>query len=102
MKFGLTKEQYDFIITSIVQPLESLGSKVFCFGSRARGDFKPYSDLDIMVENNDRDLSKEINAIRDMTIESNFPYKIDLVLYSEFAESYKANYSKDKRPFTRP
>ena len=64
---------------------------MFCYGSRARGDHQPYSDLDIMVESN-HDLSTLISLLQEKLSNSNFPYKIDLVEYRDFADSYKEGY----------
>lgn len=97
MKFGLKDNQYDFILKNIVRPLEAQGAKVYCFGSRARGDHRPFSDLDIMVENDNVDFSTQVSNIRDAITDSNFPYKVDIVLFSEFADSYKPGYLKDKK-----
>jgi predicted nucleotidyltransferase len=41
----------------VVKPLLALGAEVFVFGSRARGDSQPFSDLDLMIEA-ETDLSK--------------------------------------------
>tara|TARA_B100001248_G_scaffold262158_1_gene256438 strand:+ start:427 stop:729 length:303 start_codon:yes stop_codon:yes gene_type:complete len=98
MKFGLTKEEFQFIYESVVQPLEKLGAKVFCYGSRARGDYNKFSDLDIMVEGGSN-LDGILSSIREKLVNSNFPYKVDLVEYKHFADSYKKGYNNDKVPF---
>jgi predicted nucleotidyltransferase len=98
MKFGLTPPQYQFIIDTVLLPLESVGATIWCCGSRARGNHLPFSDLDLMVET-DKDLSREVSRIQEMLQNNNFPFKVDLVLFSEFAESYKVGYQKDRKPF---
>jgi predicted nucleotidyltransferase len=98
MKFGLTDQEYHFIETNVVAPMSKLGAVVWCFGSRARGNFKRFSDLDLMIEI-DRDLSQEINAIRELLTNSNFPIKVDIVQLSEFAESYRKGYQQEKKLF---
>lgn len=97
--FGLTAEEYSYITLNVVEPLEELGAKAWCFGSRARGDFHPFSDLDIMIEAPSVDISHKLGEIRETLSNSNFPYKVDIVLQSEFAESYKDGYLKDRQPF---
>jgi uncharacterized protein len=93
MKFGLTTSELNFILSTIVDPIKKQGAKVFCYGSRARGDYKKFSDLDLMVENGD-----EINLyeLHEKVQESNFPYKVDIVHYKDFADAYKTGYEKDK------
>lgn len=98
MKFGLSEEQYQFVIEQVVKPLENQGAQIWCYGSRARGSHKKFSDLDLMVES-DKDLSQIISNIQEILSKSNFPYKVDLVDYKNFANSYKEQYQKDKIRF---
>lgn len=95
MKFGLTLEQIKFVQELIVNPLRSQGATVYCYGSRARGDFKRFSDLDLMIESKTKG-KLDLGEMHEKIQNSNFPYKIDLVQYSEFADAYKPSYQKDK------
>ncbi|HIC09353.1 MAG TPA: nucleotidyltransferase domain-containing protein [Aquificales bacterium] len=52
--------------------------EVYLFGSRARGDFSPYSDVDIAILSR-RDLSEKLTLLREILEESNFPLKVDIV-----------------------
>jgi predicted nucleotidyltransferase len=99
MKFGLSPQHFYYILTEVVKPLEKHGAEVWCYGSRARGDHQKFSDLDLMVESN-KDLSKVIGELLEKVTKSNFPYKIDLVQITEFADSYKDGYLKDRKRFT--
>jgi uncharacterized protein len=95
MKFGLNTEQFQFILDTIVNPLKAQGARVWCYGSRARGDHHPFSDLDLMIDSS-LDLSLELGKIREQLSNSNFPFKVDLVLLSEFAKTYLPQFEKDK------
>ena len=53
-------------------------AKIYLFGSRARGESTPYSDVDIAIKSDGLDF-KELAKIRFAIEESNFPYKVDLV-----------------------
>lgn len=101
MKFGLTTEQYNQVFKTIVQPLAKKGAKVYCYGSRARGDYKKFSDLDLMIESESKD-GLNIGEIREQMQNSNFPLKLDLVHVSDFAESYKNSYLQDRVLLTAP
>jgi predicted nucleotidyltransferase len=94
--FGLTPAECRFIQERVVAPLEAQGAAVFCFGSRARGDNMAFSDLDLMVES-DADLSATIGQLQEQLSSSNFPYKVDLVQFRQFAEEYRAGYLRDRR-----
>ena len=98
MKFGLSKSEYNYIYELVVKPLLALGAEVFVFGSRARGDSQPFSDLDLMVEA-ENDLSKIVFQLRENLTEGNFPIKVDLVQLIDFEEKYLKNYQLERSPF---
>lgn len=95
MKLGLNEAEYTKLEEEVLKPLKAYGARIFAFGSRARGDHRAHSDIDIMVVS-DEDLSRPISQIREKMEKSNFPYKVDIVSYSEFANSFKENYEIDK------
>jgi len=98
LKFSLTKEEYNFIMKQVVTPIRELGAEVYCFGSRARGDNQEFSDLDLLIESQE-DISQKISFLQEQLIESNFKYKVDLVLSKDLAESYKDNILIEKKEF---
>lgn len=108
MNFGLTASEYQWVLREIVLPLERLGAEVWCYGSRARGDHKDFSDLDLMVElparpdsgrEQERTISLKIGELQEKLSNSSFPYKADLVVSADFAESYRDGYLKDRVRF---
>jgi len=52
--------------------------KIYLFGSRARGDFRKYSDIDIAVESKE-DIRDKIIELKEILEESNLIYKVDIV-----------------------
>ena len=96
MKFGLTPSQYKFISEAVVEPLRKNGNDVYCFGSRARGDHKPFSDLDLMIEGKS-DCHSLIATMKETLGQSNFPYKVDIVILDELATSYLESYQHDRK-----
>ena len=95
MKSGLTEEQFQYIQELVIDPLKDKGATVWVFGSRARGDHKKYSDLDIMVESRE-DTSAIVGKIQEDLESGNFPFKVDIVQNKDFAESYRENFEIDK------
>ena len=58
--------------------------EIYLFGSRARGDHVPYSDIDIgFVSKDAKDISGRLTALREILEESHLPYKVDLVEIAE-------------------
>jgi predicted nucleotidyltransferase len=100
MRYGLTQQQFEFIQNEVVNPLVRLGAQVYCFGSRARGDFKEFSDLDLMIEGaKSQGLEKLASEIQERLIDSHFPFKVDLVFLEDFASSYRQIYGQEKSPW---
>lgn len=77
MKFGLKESLVDEIV-SIIEKSKKV-KKAVIFGSRARGDFKPASDIDIAVYAISNLTSEELNGIRSKTAEIDCIYKFDIV-----------------------
>lgn len=95
MKFGLTPLQLEIISTKLLLPLENAGIKVWFFGSRARGDFKQFSDLDVLYEGQNIPPSL-IGSVSEDLEESSLPIKVDLVNIEDLAESYRESVLRDR------
>jgi len=95
MVIDLSKEQLEYIITTVVNPLAELGAEVYCFGSRARGEGKKFSDLDLMVVS-DKPLESTLGVIRETLEEGEFPFLVEIVEERNFADSYRSNYLKER------
>lgn len=83
MPYGLTNTQ----LTRIQRVLAETPriERAVLFGSRAKGTFKPGSDIDIALLGNDisfADLLSADNALDDL----DFPYFFDLILYRHISE----------------
>ncbi|WP_035518267.1 nucleotidyltransferase family protein [Pseudohaliea rubra] len=100
MTLRLSEAELAFLDANVVQPLHQAGYRVSCFGSRARGGGAPYADVDLLIEGSGkpRQLVGEIN---EKLTESNFPYKVDLVLEADLAESYRDGVMREKIPLRR-
>jgi len=96
MKFGLNESEFDYFQKELVSPLKKIGAKVWVFGSRARGDHHKFSDIDILIESSNKETNTLLSMIRERFEEGNFPYKIDLLLIEDLAQSYKDNVLNDR------
>lgn len=80
MKYGLKEEQWDMLCNTFARNPRI--EKVILYGSRAKGTFKPFSDVDITLVGTDlstTDLADTINAIDDLLL----PYMFDISLYQK-------------------
>jgi predicted nucleotidyltransferase len=96
MKFGLTDEEYAQLDRWVVSPLKKFGAQVWIFGSRARGDHKTFSDVDILYSLQPSLRLADLGNIRETIEESNFPFKVDLVDENVLAESYREQVLRER------
>ena len=92
---NLSRDQLEYIVVTVVEPLAEQGADVYCFGSRARGEGEAFADLDLMVVS-DMPLDSVLGEIREVLEESNFPFLVDLVEEKDFADAYRANYLAER------
>lgn len=93
--FGLETRHIEFILSTLRQYIPEKDVKFYIFGSRAKGTFKEYSDIDIAVDLNGKSipasvLAKILLAFEDSTL----PYEVDVVDLNAIDESFK-NIIKD-------
>ena len=86
MEFGLSKE----ILKKIRDIAKKYENKFYIFGSRARGDYKKSSDIDIAIigKTNKEEKFKIKNELDELEI----PYMIDIVFIQDIqSEALKNN-----------
>ncbi len=79
LRFGLSDKTI-LSLRSVFTKFPSI-QKVIIYGSRAKGNFKPGSDIDLTLITSENDLSflfEVENAIEELLL----PYKVDLSFYS--------------------
>lgn len=83
MKFGLRKDDLDYILKAIVKLPEI--EKAVIFGSRAKGNYKPGSDIDLAIYG-DKITFDTISALKTMLEEEGpLPYFFDVVDYTHLS-----------------
>jgi predicted nucleotidyltransferase len=97
MRFGLSDEQYEILKQKLLSPLQKQGVQIFVFGSRARGNHHPYSDIDLLYKENPAQPLETgfLAGLRDDIENSGLAIKVDLVCSTELAKSYRASVEKD-------
>ncbi len=79
-KFGLTENQLSFILKILNENISKKDVKYYIFGSRAKGTFKKFSDVDIAINLNHNKLAPETLAKILIDFEDSlFPYKVDII-----------------------
>ena len=87
MKFGLSDSDLKLILDEIIKHLgETTSPEIYIFGSRAKGNYRPYSDIDLLLKA-DSYGKKSLSNI-DLA-ELNTPYKVDFVLDKDLYDAYR-------------
>ncbi len=95
----MSSEEFALLKELIINPLKKAGAQVWVFGSRARGDHKRTSDIDILYDFG-QDLTPPsglIFSIKDDFDESRFPYTLDLVALKDLAASYREQVLNERK-----
>ncbi len=94
--YGLTTKDWNLVCDAAIYPLINAGCQVWVFGSRARGDFKPFSDLDILYHCTKPLPADTIGSIKERLINSSLPILVDFVDLDFVESSYLENIKKDR------
>ena len=90
MKFGLDKRHLDFILQVLKDNIPQKEAKFYIFGSRAKENYKEYSDVDIAVKLPDKKLSADIlGKILLEFNDSTLPYEVDVIDLNAIDEKFK-------------
>jgi predicted nucleotidyltransferase len=87
-RFGLSQPQWELLTRLLLQPIKEAGGQVWIFGSRARGDYQQFSDLDVLVGG--PVTPALISSIGEQLEESTLPIRVDLVLEPNLADAYRS------------
>ncbi len=93
MNYGLSDNDLNNII-EIISANKKI-DEILLFGSRAKGNFKPGSDVDLALKGenlNLGDLTGLLNSIDDLFL----PYTFDLVIYDRITEEALTEHVKRK------
>lgn len=97
MNFGLKPRDYELLKTLLIEPFKKSQARVWIFGSRARGDHKTYSDIDILFDDSQNPIPQSfIYESKSSLEDSNLTVKVDLVNLKDLAESYKESVFRDR------
>ncbi len=75
-------------------------ANIYLFGSRARKDNTPQSDIDIAIENKTKIDSSILSNIREEIEESTIPFTVDIVDLNDVSKELREQILKDKIQWT--
>lgn len=91
--FGLIDRHLDFVKETLKKHIKNPDAEFYIFGSRAKGKFREYSDVDIAIDCPDMTDEQKWKLQSDFE-NSTFPYKVDIVDLNTVKEYFK-NLIKD-------
>jgi type I restriction enzyme S subunit len=87
-KIAITTEQRETLLTLLRNHLPDTAAWIY--GSRINGRATPRSDLDMVVFSTPEQ-SRQVADLREAFEESSLPFRVDLFVWDEVPESFKAN-----------
>ncbi|MFA6535787.1 MAG: nucleotidyltransferase domain-containing protein, partial [Candidatus Babeliales bacterium] len=70
-------------------------AQIYLFGSRARKDNSPRSDIDIAIDNKNKIDNLTLSNIREEIEESTIPFTVDIIDLNNISEDLKKQILKD-------
>ena len=83
----LTSGQYNIVTDILNQYIP--GSECMAFSSRTTGSAKSYSDLDIVIINDNPLDFSTLGELQEAFAESDLPFRVDLLQWSRINEDFK-------------
>lgn len=94
----MLKQENKYILEikkTVIALLKDEKVKVMLFGSRARGNNYPYSDVDVGILPTGKFDEKKLTLLKETIENLPIPYKIEIVNLSETSEKFKNEVLKD-------
>ena len=99
-KFQLSERSY-VRVNTIIRNFQKIHGdvQVYIFGSRARGNAREFSDLDILVKHAQTMSTSERHQFMTEFEESDLPIKVDIVWDEDLFEPYRQQIEQDMKLF---
>lgn len=76
--------------------------KVYLFGSRAKGDHKKFSDVDLAIQSKSKDVSSRIAQFQSEWEESRIPYRLDVTNWKDVFKPYLPEIRRTRKILWQP
>lgn len=92
-KLKVTEKEF-----SIIKKILESYPDALIFGSRVKGTSKQFSDLDVCIKRAIKDYEHEL--LKEAFEKSDLPFKVDIILYHQVADSFKEIIDRDGVKFS--
>ncbi|MCV6588628.1 MAG: nucleotidyltransferase domain-containing protein [Marinobacterium sp.] len=97
MNIDLTDAQQQQIMQVLTDTLGP-GIRVYVFGSRARGDARPFSDLDLLLDANNSIAYRDLALTSELLADSDLPFAVDVSDNSRLSDVFRRRIEADIAP----
>jgi len=94
MKIDLTTGQQQQILQLLADAMGT-GIRVYAFGSRARGNARPFSDLDLLLDANESIAYRDLALASELLADTDLPFAVDLSDTSRLSEGFRHRIEAD-------
>jgi predicted nucleotidyltransferase len=96
MNITIEEKYLNTILKILKENLDNPNSRVYVFGSRAKGTKKKYADLDLAIDYNKQRLPFKTLAKLSYAFKDSFlPYKVDIVDLNDISKEFKSSIEDD-------
>jgi Predicted nucleotidyltransferases len=88
-------------LAALLEPLRQ-GRELFLFGSRARGEHRTFSDVDILVQGNEPVPFEILAQVESELEESTLPISVDVIDAQRASKDFLKAIERDRRLLTFP
>lgn len=101
--FGIDQKYLELLAKLFEKHLADIPStKVWIFGSRAKGKQRPNSDIDLLISARTKKIMERITTLDADLKDSDLPFVVDIVYQPELAEEFKADVLRTRMMFWNP
>lgn len=87
-RFGLEERHIKFLLDVLREYLPDGNVKFYVFGSRAKGSYKEYSDVDIALKGENEIPFENLLKLKSEFENSTFPYEVDIVDLNTISKNF--------------
>lgn len=87
--FGLEEKYMNFLYALLKKYIPEENANFYVFGSRAKGIYKDYSDIDVAIDLFGKKIeTSTVEKIKSAFENSTFPYEVDVIDLNSISESF--------------
>jgi predicted nucleotidyltransferase len=95
MKYNIYEKSLNQVKKTVLDIFRGEDMQIILFGSRARGDFNKFSDIDIGILPKNECNKKKLTILKEKLEDMNIPYKVEVVDISKVSQIFREKALKE-------